>query len=335
MAKKSSSLGVPLPKIVLPDVLTISNSMAKDWKSCRRRFFWNYLARLKPKKIVIPFFVGTYFHEGLRAFYEGKSMEKEVPSILKRMEAEARKAVFLTPEEEEDLMMQTAIVAGMLPSYARRYAKDRKKWELQGAEKSFEVPIDDRSSYVGQIDLLVQFDGELWIVEHKTAGRLDKNYIDRLPLDTQITGYTIGAKYAMDRPVAGVVYNVAKKPSIRQKKNESLTQFAARIEGDYSARPDFYFYREQLYRSKGDILHYKKEISELATDVHAKFDIIRKEGPEAALPHFYRNTEVCTIRGRCAYLDICTKGWSKDTARLYEVRKDFNPELSNVQTEGE
>ncbi len=322
---------VSLPEVVVPDVLTISHSMTRDWKACRRKFFFNYLARLVPKKLSIPYFVGTHFHRGMEDFYGGKDPDDFIPAIVQSMDDQARKAVFLTPEEEQSLMVQSSIVSGMLRGYADNYAKDLKRWKIHSTEMEFKVPITDAIAYVGQIDLIVKHDGELWIVEHKTAGRLDKNYIDRLALDTQITGYAIGAKFKIGKPIAGVIYNVAKKPQIRQKKDETPVQFADRIVGDYSARPEFYFYREQLYRDAAATAEYKAEIAELAADIVEKVDVVRQDGPHAALPHFYRNTDHCTARGPCPYLGICTRGWNEETAMRYQVREKLNPELENVE----
>lgn len=329
---------ISLPEVVIPDKLTISHSLTRDWKACRRKFFFNYLARLTPKKISIPYFIGSAFHRGMESFYAGKDPDQFIPDLVEDMDTKAKGAVFLTPEDEEKLMLQSAIVTGMLRGYVNTYAKDLKRWKIQKVEHEFAVPIvPGKIEYVGQIDLLVKFDGAIWIVEHKTAGRLDKNYIDRLALDTQITGYAIGAKYSLQEPVAGVVYNVAKKPQIRQKKDESKPEFSQRIEDDYMARPEFYFYRETLLRDTGAVAEYKAEISELAADIQDKLNIIKKEGPETALPHFYRNTDHCTARGPCPYLAICTKGWDEDTARLYAVRPGtgLNPELSNVEPDGD
>lgn len=331
MVAKSETLS--LPEVVIPERLTISNSLAKDWKACRRKFFYNYLARLSPRKLTIPYFVGSHFHRGMQALYSKKNPDEFIPGLIAAMDDEARKAVFLTPEEEEKLMFQSAIVAGMLRGYADYYSKDHKKFKVLHAEQEFEIPITPALSYVGAIDLIVEYEGGVWIVEHKTAGRLDKNYIDRLALDTQITGYTIGARIMLKRPIAGVIYNVAKKPQIRQRKGETPPEFAQRIEDDYLARPEFYFYREEILRDTRATTEYKAEIAELAADMQEKIKVVEDDGPEKALPHFYRNTDHCTARGPCPYLAICTKGWNKDTASLYRVRESLNPELAGTDAD--
>lgn len=331
MATRGETLS--LPKAHIPEKLTISNSLTKDWRACRRKFYFHYIALLDTKKLSIPFFVGSHFHKGMEAFYAGEDPDEFVPRIVKSMRDKASKAVFLTPEDEQKLMIQEAIVAGMLRGYAAHYKKDLKKWKVFAAEKEFSVPIiEGRIEYVGQIDLVVEYDGRLWLVEHKTAGRLDRNYVERLALDTQITGYSIGAKHVFKENIAGIIYNVAKKPQIRQRKDETPDEFAQRIEEDYLARPEFYFYREELLRDKSTIGEYKAEIAEVAADIEDVVAATQKD-PVKAMPRYYRNTDHCTARGQCPYMAICTKGWNEDTQRLYNVREKLNPELGNVESD--
>lgn len=323
-----------LPEVHIPDKLTISNSLAKEWKTCRRKFFLNYLGLLTPKKITIPFFVGRYYHRGMEEFYKGNDPDDFIPALIADMDKAAKKAVFLSPEEEDKLMLQSAIVEGMLRGYTAHFARDNKKWKVVATEHEFEVPITDEISYVGQIDLVVRYEDALWIVEHKTAGRLDKNYVDRLSLDTQITGYAIGAKHSMKEPIKGVFYNAAKKPQIRQRKEESKTDFAQRIVEDYATRPEFYFLREPLYRDAGAVKEYKAEVSEIAADIKENIDYLKRNGAAKSVARFYRNTDACTAKGRCPMMPICTQGYDavKD---MYQVRDKFNPELEGAGDDGE
>lgn len=326
MAKKDGGL-LKLPKLFIPETLTFTHSLKKDWLACRRKFLLNYLARLSSKRLVIPFFIGGYFHKGLEKFYKGEDPEEFIPELVVDMETKAKKAVFLSPEEEEKLAVASAIVEGMLYSYCRHYAKDLKRWQIVQAEFRFSVPIVEGVEYTGQLDLIVKEGGDYWIVEHKTVGRLDKAYVDRLPLDTQITGYAIGAKHSLKVPIKGVIYNVARKPQIRPRSGETNEQFANRVVTDYAARPDFYFYREQLFRDSSETILYKREVAEMIADIQEKLQLVRKGDQGEIAAHFHRNTDNCTLRGTCQFLDICTKGWNKLTASRYDVRPDFNPEL--------
>ena len=314
------------PKAKKPKKLRLSHSSMKTWMECRRMYYFQYLAKLVGKRMSVPLFVGIHFHEGLEAFYKGEDPEEFIPARIKKMEEEVKKASFLTPEEEETLMIQSAVMEGMLYAYCRRYAKDRKKWKIIDVESWFELEVDDETELVGKIDMLVKIGKEYWLVEHKTASRLDKGYIDRLPVDTQITAYAIGAKSRFNKPIAGIIYNVVKKPSIRQRKNEEKHEYANRIVQDYMDRPEFYFFREQLYRDVKQEDEYKDEVRAIGDDIHDAMDTITKKNNGKEIPtQFYRNTAACTRFWTCTFLPICTRGWNKSTKLMYGKREEHKP----------
>lgn len=223
----------PFPTLFFPEKLTISHSLKKEWLTCRRKFLLKYLGLLEPKKIFIPFFVGGFFHDGLESFYKKEDPEVFIPELREKMMAKAKEAVFLTPEEEQDLDQQIATVEGMVAAYCIKYAKDLSKWKIIATEMEFEIPITDDISYAGKIDGVVKIGDEHFVLEHKTVGRLDRDYVTRLGLDTQITGYIIGARKKLGIPIKGIIYNVAKKPKIRQRNGETPSEFAERLTKDY------------------------------------------------------------------------------------------------------
>jgi len=55
--------------------------------------------------------------------------------------------------------------------------------------------------------------------------------------------------------VAGVLYNVVRRPAIRpsKRKMESLREFAQRLREDVAERPDFYFHRWEVNLEPGDL----------------------------------------------------------------------------------
>jgi len=127
---------------------------------------------------------------------------------------------------------------------------------------------------------------------------------------------------------------VVKKPWLRKRSGESGANFASRIAQDYHKRPEFYLYRERLYRLTREVHAFKAEISETVHDITNLFAHARKykKQPDKVLPTFYRNTDACVAKGTCQFMPICTTGWDKSTKALYERRKGFNPELAKEDT---
>jgi hypothetical protein len=292
---------------------------------------------MTPKKIVIPFWVGDYFHKGLEEFYSHTRPAAIVKPIIQSMEKDRRNFGFLTPEDEEKMDLAMASVEGMLTTYFEYYAGDLKKWKVIKPELKFEIPLMDNIVYVGKMDLLVEnlVKGGQYVVENKTAGRIDKGYVDRLPIDFQITGYAIGAKAVTGVKTKAVIYNVIKKPELRQRSGESIPALAKRIVEDYKARPEMYFYRKKLLRSKEEKHNWREEVKSIGFEMSvalAKLDL--KKDVNQVLPTFYRNTASCTPIGRpCQFLKVCTQGWNKETASEFRIRESFNPEFAEKEGE--
>lgn len=314
------------PEIHLPSPFTVSHSLLKEWLTCRRKYLFNYLMRLTPLRMAVPLWIGNWFHRGIEKFYQHKDPDRFIPKILTKMERSVRKMGFLTPEDEESMARGIAMVEGMLTVYVEYYHKDLKRWDIVEPELRFEVPIGTNVKYVGIIDLVIRHKNKLRIMESKTAGRIDKNYVDRLPIDTQITGYAIGAGYALKQPVQKIIYNITKKSELRGRKGESTSALAKRIVEDYRARPEFYFHREELYRDKSTQQEFKSEISEMVRQIERAHAFVKNSSFDDLRGIFHKNTNSCVMPGRiCEYLVLCTQGLKSGPLSQFRIREPFNP----------
>ena len=61
--------------------------------------------------------------------------------------------------------------------------------------------------WTGRIDLVIQWDGKLWVLDHKTTSRGGETFYDDFYLAQQTIGYTWAAQQLLDKPVAGLVLN--------------------------------------------------------------------------------------------------------------------------------
>jgi hypothetical protein len=62
------------------------------------------------------------------------------------------------------------------------------------------------------------------------------------------------------KPVRKVRKRFTKKPQIRQRKGESVTEFCERIRADYRERPDFYMHEETTFRDADDMLDVERSL---------------------------------------------------------------------------
>ena len=283
------------------DIWTVSR--LKTFQICPMKESLRYRENLAPIKTRNALAFGTAIHKGL----ETRSI-KEALAVLDD--------VFPKNQEEQDeLDIAWCSVYALLTNYFERFPA----FEEHEPEKLFVLPMKTRKGssttmvISGKIDDLVKIDGRYWIVEYKTASRLDSSYFDRLYVDSQITMYM----YAMTRlgyDVAGVIYRILRKPALRRMKHETIEAFLDRITEDIAKRPEFYFEERQLYRSSDDLQQFERDIymqAKLSNSLH-------KSGCS------FQYSTACSMYGGCEYLPLCMN--ENGAQALYEYREP-NEEL--------
>lgn len=142
----------------------------------------------------------------------------------------------------------------------------------------------------GTLDALMVLDGEDVIVEHKTTSQDitpgSMYWRQVVTTDAQVSMYRAAF------PGAKIVYDVIRKPALRQKQNETADQFVARCIEAMAKEPERYFQRATVVRLES-------EDEAFARDV-VSIDRLRrgKDHP--------RNPASCFAYGtRCGYFDTC------------------------------
>ena len=162
---------------------------------------------------------------------------------------------------------------------------------------------------LGYADELAEEDGQLVLIENKFVGQIGELSIRRLPLDRQISLAAYGIWRATGREVSKVRYRFTRKPSIRQKKGESVGEYLMRVERDYNDRPDFYAEEQVIYRDQAALARTEAELWEWAEQVRSS----RKR-------HLWpRNTSACTDFGGCEFLPLCLG--DPDALSLYQEKQ--------------
>lgn len=280
------------------DIELLTFSRYQTRMDCPKKDFWRYenglALRLAPRSLS----VGSACHLG----WQTGNIEKAIALYDSEHPVDQTEADHL----EIDRITVEAILKG---SFILWVPPDR-------AEVQFRVPImdpttgDESPAFIlgGKIDGILDDDEGRWLVEYKTAGRLDKPYVDRLQLDTQITLYIHALQAAEGIPIAGVRYRVARKPSLRRGQKEAADHFRQRVIDDYQTRPEWYFREFKLYRSQEDIAAFRGDLWAFTQRLLAD----RKAGWHP------KNTSRCAMFGACAYMPLCTH--QADAADLYVTR---------------
>ena len=290
------------------DIWTVSR--LKTFQICPMKEMLRYHECLVPIRGRSALAFGTAIHKGL----ETGSIDEALNALITDYPQSQEEA------DEQDIASVT--VRALLEGYFKHYepfAEHKPEYQfmlpmLGGRGKSNIMAI------AGKVDDLVRIDGRWWIVEYKTASRLDASYFDRLYVDSQITMY-MSAMERLGYNPAGVIYRVIRKPSIRRTQKETLEAFLERLRKDIEDRPEFYFIERQLYRDKNDLREFEHT---LYTEARLERDMKRKG-------NYFRHTTACSLYGACEYLPICMKEAGALEA-LYEHREP-NEELKKEESE--
>jgi len=111
----------------------------------------------------------------------------------------------------------------------------------------------------GRIDEVIENNG-MWIQENKTKSRIDISHIqDTIHTNIQVMFYAVCSELKYGRPCKGVIYNVIRKPGLRQKVAESDDDFIERIIEDCKKQPTHYFYRLSYEFKPGEVKKWVRE----------------------------------------------------------------------------
>jgi hypothetical protein len=291
------------------DKTALTQSSLNTLISCEELYRLKYVEKLLPATESVYLGLGSAYHLGIQHL-----------SVSAATDALKEANPFWTQEDKDNLEINRAIVEAMVGGALSLW----KDWPDQ-REVQFTLPFinprtgrpSSRHVFRGVIDGL--WSSPVRGAEFKTAGRVDKAYIDRLQLDFQVSAMleAIGRLTSVPPWDIPMTYRIAKKPQKKQKKNESVAEYAERIKLDYIERPDFYFYELELRRSEEQMIRWRHE----AWRAHEKALYIENDGVTV------RNTRHCTHFRRCSFLDLCSGEVGVDS---YRTKERTHPELEDI-----
>ena len=302
---------------------------------CRQEAQWfiRGLDRLEQSESLAQMF-GNVFHALLQHLYEKPNQltTKRAQVILKWIEDKweqehPRASAALISRFQLALSFAEAVI----PIYLSKWKSDaKKKWI--GLESAFNIPyvvrqVSDDDGAIHDITIPVRGvrDGvfeekknELWLFETKTKSLVDEGFLlDWLEWDLQTQLYTWSLHREHERRPTGVLYNVIRKPLLRQSVKETAEEFVKRCAADVRDRPDHYFYRFEMRLEESDLVRFEGELEDLIREFE------RWYLGQAA---HYRNSNACQIYGLCWAFEACAKRLDPYKKRL-TVFREISEEL--------
>ena len=170
-------------------------------------------------------------------------------------------------------------------------------------EEEFKIRLSRGLYLKGKLDALTA-DGIP--VEHKTTGQncLEK-YIDHLAYDDQIAIYMLATQSTQ------AIYTIIQKPTIRQGKAETESEYLSRVSAWYNAD---HVTSVKVVRTAGELKAKREEIIYLARQIRQT-------------KMFWRNPNTCAITS-CPYASICLNYEPSMQLVGYEKKSRRNEELT-------
>lgn len=324
----------------------ITQSGARKFLGCRKAYQFRYERNLVLKAEPHELYFGQIWHDALQAHHLGHDAMGVIREKCK------------SHQTNDDLYNLVAMMRGYLDRYGQ---PDNEEFEVVALEQEFSVPlIDPRSGRQigewkrgGKVDGIIRrrSSGKLWLIEHKTAARIDAQYLAKLWLDFQITSYSGVAAEIYKEPLEGVLYNVTRKlPKVQRarklpetdgeweareaaaKNKKLLKRKMGETDGEYaerlchSYRDGEMFHREEIFL---DQLSIDKTIAETAMIVE-DINAARRDDT------WYRNTDNCyKFYKGCEYLPLCRSHENPLLIEAHYTEKAPHSELSQQGTEDE
>lgn len=251
--------------------MNISSSKVKVYKACKRLYFFKYVENLE-------------YIQTIQTLEDGKTYHSKIEQLYNEGDFE------IDEENPKISAMACAYQKYIYPQF-----------KVSRAEEWFEMKLTPTHTLVGRFDGIAD-DG--CVVEHKTTSAdVDDEYIYNLQWDEQVLNYMLASGKNK------IYYTVCKKPTIRQKQNETAEEFLDRCIAWYDEDTDKKIRVISVERSEKEIAEQKEALKAIARDIVTT----EKKGEKA----FYRNQSHCTCYGRrCEFASICL---------------DYDPKLQYVE----
>lgn len=273
----------------MPETITISYSELDTARQCLFKHDLAYRGRWRAPDTSPALSRGTLWHAVMESHYRTLMVYQQAARAgddwgEARLQMELRRAVM--PHLYDPSMRQTEqqeLVEWMYTGYLEHYGLDP-DYTILAVEHAPEVwlPTDrggrSRFKLKLKIDLVVRWQGKIWLLDHKSGKDLPKK--KELDIDDQFGLYT-WAMVRLGRPVLGSIHSAA-----RTHRNKDQTKHPQPLETR--------FLRTPLYRTP-------RELEAIALDAYkTAVAMYRWEPGEAP-----RSPNTDTCRWRCDYTESC------------------------------
>lgn len=278
--------------VIPPHVSTADNTVLSWHERCPKLYEYAALRGLRRKSAETgagespPLQFGSILHAGLETWYRTHNANMALATVRDY------KNFHEYPEEYRTRGRALVTIA----EYIDWWGQNTLWWgdEVIFTETPFILEDSMGFRYGGRIDLIVDYHGKPWVVDHKSTSRGGNDWWNQFKISPQMIGYVWAASLLHGEPVAGVIIN---RLVVNKTKKPAHEQFERRA---------FYIYPEQVEEWR-----------------RAKIEQYHDIGRQLTNGYFPMRTRNCVEKfGTCEYHAICTTRHEEDREKqltaLYE-----------------
>ena len=237
--------------------------MMSAYMVCQRRFWLRHVKDLTLKTRITPLEFGGAIHAALNTWFKSGSADKALTSFKSAWEA-------CGGDCQEDQKRTQAKAERILKGYIAKYAQE--PFTVLANEKAFESVMPNGLTYIGRRDRVVNWQGAIYVLEHKTMSQL---------------GYATFNKFKPNLQIDGYIYDAAK--------NDYPTCHGCVVDAILVAKTKEDYARKIETRTAEEIDTFPELFDHITQAIQNSL----------ANDHWVPNYEMCTYYGACPYRTMC------------------------------
>ena len=167
-------------------------TMLSTFLACQKKYYYRIVRGLTGRRPPTAAEFGRVIHMCLDSWWKDKDDDHAIQVLLNNW-----------TDVESDDKRTTVVGKKLLELYFDKYRSQ--SFKLLASELKFTIPIfEGKYNLIGRIDKIIDWDGPLYVVDHKTTSRLGYEFFYTIKPNAQFTGYCYAAKM-LDYDVQGVM----------------------------------------------------------------------------------------------------------------------------------
>jgi len=274
--------------VVPQDVPVHDNTMFSDLVRCPRLYYYRHLRGLRKNGVHPALQFGALLHHGLDVWYTTRNGKDVLDAMTSYPD-------FIEPEDDYRTRARAILT---ITEYMTMFPTD--PFEVLHTELPYTLEEPDGFKYGGVIDLIVRWNGMVWILDHKSASRGGETFWAQFYLSPQMTGYTWAGTLLHGSKITGALVN---QLLIHRVKKSPIEQFA----------------RRSFPYDDAHIAEWKQSVIDLYHEAHRR-QILDRAGVQLdqAYPVNWHN---CINKyGKCPFFNVCK---APESSREALIEQDF------------